>query len=116
MLKHVMLRKLLWNSITPDFQLELLAEEDDFKRGEEYDGLLLWNNILLQVNPSTKISVGNLNDEIEGADLKNFNQDVKKFNTWFTDKRNLIVREVGKEGYTEYERFLFKTYRTAKNE
>ena len=106
----------MWNSLTPDFQLELLAEEDDFKRGEEYDGLLLWNKLVLQVNPSTKISVGNLKDELIGADLKNFNQDVKKFNTWFTEKRNLIVREVGKEWYTEYKQCLFKTYRTAENE
>ena len=51
LLKHVMLGKLLWNSLTPEFQLELLAEEDDFKRDEENDGLLLWKKILQKVNP-----------------------------------------------------------------
>eukprot|EP00957_Ditylum_brightwellii_P133434 10173164-Ditylum_brightwellii.AAC.1 len=62
------------------------------------------------VNSSTKVSVANLKDEIELAKMDGFNHDVKKFNTWFSDKRNLIVKKVGKDGYMEYLRCLFKTY------
>ena len=65
------------------------------------------------VNPSTKVSVANLKDEIETAKLSSFEHDIKKFNTWFSDKQNLIVKEVGENGYTEYLRCLFKTYLTA---
>ena len=116
LLKHVMLGKLLWNSLAPKFQLEMLTEDETFKRGEEYDGILLWNAIIRRVNPTTKISIGNLKDELESASLEDFGYDVKSFNTWFVDKRNAIVREVGEGGYTEYERCLFKIYKTAKNE
>eukprot|EP00957_Ditylum_brightwellii_P198649 15140442-Ditylum_brightwellii.AAC.1 len=42
--------------------------------------------------------------------MDDFNHDVKKFNTWFSDKRNLIVKEVREDGYTKYLRCLFKTY------
>ena len=115
LLKHVMLGRLLWNSMSPSFQLELLAEKDKFRRENEYEGLLLWHQIIKAVNPSTKLSVGNLKEELEGADLKDFEYNIKKFNTWFNDKRSMIIREAGTEGYSEYERCLFKTYRTARN-
>eukprot|EP00957_Ditylum_brightwellii_P117712 8979281-Ditylum_brightwellii.AAC.1 len=65
------------------------------------------------VNLLTKVSVANLEDEIEPAKMDDFNHNVKKFNTWFSNKRNLIVKEVGKDGYTKYLRCLFKTYLTA---
>eukprot|EP00957_Ditylum_brightwellii_P103737 7902719-Ditylum_brightwellii.AAC.1 len=65
------------------------------------------------VNLSTKVSVANLKDKIKSAKMDNFDHNVKKFNTWFSDKRNLIVKEAGKNGYTEYLRCLFKTYLTA---
>eukprot|EP00957_Ditylum_brightwellii_P074971 5697273-Ditylum_brightwellii.AAC.1 len=65
------------------------------------------------VNPSTKVLVANLKDEIESAKMDDFDHNVKKFNTWFLDKRNLIVKEVCEDGYTEYLRCLFKTNLTA---
>ena len=76
---------------------------------------MLWFRIIQVINPSTKISVGNLKEELEAADLKDFGHNIKKFNTWFNDKKSMIVREVGITGYSEYERCLFKTYRTAQN-
>eukprot|EP00957_Ditylum_brightwellii_P107188 8178288-Ditylum_brightwellii.AAC.1 len=42
--------------------------------------------------------------------MDDFDHNVKKFNTWFSDKRNLIVKEVNEDGYTKYLRCLFKTY------
>eukprot|EP00957_Ditylum_brightwellii_P143815 10958528-Ditylum_brightwellii.AAC.2 len=41
-LKHVMLCKLLWNSLKPKFQLEMLTEESQFEKVDNYDGMLLW--------------------------------------------------------------------------
>eukprot|EP00957_Ditylum_brightwellii_P046376 3520497-Ditylum_brightwellii.AAC.1 len=61
-------------------------------------------------NLSTKVSVANLKDKIEVAKMDDFDHNVIKFYTWFSDKRNLIVKEVGEDGCTEYLRCLFKTY------
>eukprot|EP00957_Ditylum_brightwellii_P057940 4393003-Ditylum_brightwellii.AAC.1 len=47
--------------------------------------------------------------------LESFDQDIKVFNAWFTNKQIAIVKEVGTEGYTKYLRCLFKPYKTAKN-
>eukprot|EP00957_Ditylum_brightwellii_P090381 6882604-Ditylum_brightwellii.AAC.1 len=77
--------------------------------------MLLWQLVVEKVNLATNISVANLKDKLENAKLDDFGYDIKEFNTWFTDKRNTIIREVGKEGYTKYERCLFKTYRTVEN-
>eukprot|EP00957_Ditylum_brightwellii_P094527 7198392-Ditylum_brightwellii.AAC.1 len=40
-LKHVMLGTLLWNSLAPKFQLEMLTKETSFKREDNYNGMLL---------------------------------------------------------------------------
>eukprot|EP00957_Ditylum_brightwellii_P015765 1187837-Ditylum_brightwellii.AAC.1 len=61
------------------------------------------------------VSITNLKNELENAKLDAFGHDIKEFNTWFTDKRNAIIREVGKEGYTKCKRCLFKTYHTTEN-
>eukprot|EP00957_Ditylum_brightwellii_P192098 14623229-Ditylum_brightwellii.AAC.1 len=97
-----MFGELLWNSLDSDFQLELLSHEDKYKVNGNIDGVLLWQFIVDMVNPSTKVSVANLKDEIESAKMDDFNHNVKKFNTWFSDKRNLTVKEVGRDGYMEY--------------
>eukprot|EP00957_Ditylum_brightwellii_P066338 5035685-Ditylum_brightwellii.AAC.1 len=88
-----MLGKLLWNSLDSNFQLELLSHEDKYKVGGNIDGVLLWQFIVNMVNPSAKVSVTNLKDKIESAKMDDFDHNVKKFNTWFLDKRNLIVKE-----------------------
>eukprot|EP00957_Ditylum_brightwellii_P095788 7298113-Ditylum_brightwellii.AAC.1 len=93
-LKHTMLGLLLWNSLTPKFQLEMLTKETLFNMGDDYDGLLLWYLIVEKVNLTTNISVTNLKDKVESTKLDDFEQDIKGFNTWFADKRNTIIREV----------------------
>eukprot|EP00957_Ditylum_brightwellii_P031520 2390128-Ditylum_brightwellii.AAC.1 len=45
-LKHMILGLILWNSLTPKFQLETLTEETSFKKGGNYGGLLLWSLIV----------------------------------------------------------------------
>eukprot|EP00957_Ditylum_brightwellii_P122597 9349374-Ditylum_brightwellii.AAC.1 len=75
----------------------MLMEETLFKKGDNYDGLLLWRLLVEKVNPTTNVSVVNLKDKLENAKLDGFGQDIKEFNTWFADKRNAIIREVGKE-------------------
>ena len=46
--------------------------------------------------------------------MKTFDQDVKKFHTWFKDKRKPIIKsEKGDDSYKEYIRCLFKTYKTS---
>eukprot|EP00957_Ditylum_brightwellii_P185257 14107163-Ditylum_brightwellii.AAC.1 len=68
--------------------------------------------MIKQVNLSTKVSVENLKNDLENANLKDFNQDIKRFNQWFKDKRTLIAKELGKDGYKEYTCYLYKAYLT----
>eukprot|EP00957_Ditylum_brightwellii_P190276 14483674-Ditylum_brightwellii.AAC.1 len=76
-----MLGKLLWNSLDSNFQLELLSHKDKYKVGGNINGVLLWQFIVDMVNPSTKVSVANLKDEIKLAKMDDFNHNVKKFST-----------------------------------
>eukprot|EP00957_Ditylum_brightwellii_P188230 14329037-Ditylum_brightwellii.AAC.1 len=46
--------------------------------------------------------------------MDNFEQGVIKFNIWFIDQHNEIVREIGKEGYMEYLHSLCCTNETSK--
>ena len=39
--KHAMAGANIWNSLMSDFQIGLLGEEDEFVRGNEYDGMQL---------------------------------------------------------------------------
>eukprot|EP00957_Ditylum_brightwellii_P136583 10415661-Ditylum_brightwellii.AAC.1 len=73
-----------------------------FKKGHDYNGLLLCRLIVEKVNPTTNASIANLKDKLDNAKFDDLGQDIKEFNTWFANKRNTIIREVGKEGYTEY--------------
>eukprot|EP00957_Ditylum_brightwellii_P101981 7773006-Ditylum_brightwellii.AAC.1 len=110
-----MFGKMLWNSITPKYQLELLTKESLFIREGNHDGLLLWYHIVERVNSLTEVTVANLKDEIAGETLNNFGHNIKKFNLWFKDKRTMIVKEIGAAGYTEYTCCLFKTYLSSTN-
>eukprot|EP00957_Ditylum_brightwellii_P200052 15250627-Ditylum_brightwellii.AAC.1 len=103
------------SNLMPKFQLEMLAEEMLFKKEDDYDGLLLWCLIVEKVIPITNVSVTNLKDKLENTKLDDFGQGIKEFNTWFADKRNAIIREVGKERYTKYKRCLFKICCTTEN-
>ena len=41
-LKHAMLGAMIWDSMTSDFQLEIIGDDKAFKSGEEYNGVALW--------------------------------------------------------------------------
>eukprot|EP00957_Ditylum_brightwellii_P203939 15336852-Ditylum_brightwellii.AAC.1 len=114
-LKHVILGNMIWYSLTSNFQIELMAKETNFKQGDDFDRAMLWHQIVTQVKPSTKAAIGNLKDKLEMAKMDNFGHDIRKLNTWFIDQCNKIVREVGKEGYTEYLHSLFCAYKMAKD-
>eukprot|EP00957_Ditylum_brightwellii_P155016 11798871-Ditylum_brightwellii.AAC.1 len=96
--KQVMLGKQTWNSLTPSFQLELLTEEAKFKRGKDFNIILLWHTLVNHVNPSTVFSVGNMKDKIEMATMSKFGQNIKLYNSWFTDQRSAIIKEVSAAG------------------
>eukprot|EP00957_Ditylum_brightwellii_P112166 8552012-Ditylum_brightwellii.AAC.1 len=114
-LKHIMLGNMIWDSLTSDFQIKLMAEETSFKQGNDFDSALLWSHIVNHVNPLTKASIGNPKEKLESAKMDDFGQDMKKFNTWPFNQCNMIIKEDGKEGYTEYLHSLFQAYKTAKD-
>ena len=106
--------KTLWNSFTSAFQLELAGSADEFTKNGEIDGLLLFYHFIEETNPTTIVELSNLKDDLESATMSNFNQDVKKYHTWFNDKRKMIIKnEQGQDTYKEYVRCLFKTYKTS---
>eukprot|EP00957_Ditylum_brightwellii_P011447 865308-Ditylum_brightwellii.AAC.1 len=78
----------------------MLTEEALFKKEDDYDRILLWKLVVKQINLVMHMSVANLKDELESAPPSDFQFYIKMFNTWFSDRRNAIVREVGTEGYT----------------
>ena len=99
-LKHVMMGQMLWNSLTSAFQI------NEFQRRQEHDSPLLWDYIRRRVKPSTTVGASKLKDDIEGKTLKDFDNDVTRYNSWLTDTRDQIIREEG-DGYNEYMRSLF---------
>ena len=63
--KHVMLGNKLWNSLTPNFKLELAVNEANFKIKREYDGPLLWDYIRRRVNPTTMVGASSFKEQLE---------------------------------------------------
>ena len=115
-LKHAMFGSLLWNSLTSSFQLEIVRQDqENFREGNEYDGVKLWYFIRAHVNPTTTIGASGFKDEIESATMSIFKDDVKAYNTWFDDKRKAIIKEEGEGKYNEYIQSVFRTYLTLKN-
>ena len=114
-LKHVMMGQMLWNSLTSAFQIDIMPHKNEFQRGQEHDSPLLWDYIRRRVKPSTTVGASKLKDDIESKTLKDFDNDVTRYNSWFTDTRDQIIREEG-DGYNEYMRSLFRAYRTSPNE
>ena len=115
-MKHVIMGKKIWSSLTAEFQIEIMGKEDEFTVGksDDYDGPMLWDFIRRRVKPSTKVGASKLKEEIESKKLTAFNNDVAKYNTWFEDTRRAIIAEEG-EGYNEYTRMLFKAYKSSTN-
>ena len=67
------------------------------------------------MNPSTTVGVSKLKEDIETKKLSDFNHDVIKYNTWFCDTRESIMKEEG-PGFSEYLRSLFRAYQTSNNQ
>ena len=105
----------IWNSLTSDFQIELLGKEDEFARGNEYDGMQLWHHIRTSVNPSIKVGACALKEQIELASLEKFGYNIKAYNIWLLDTRKEIIRQEGTGKYNEYIWYMFKTYLSSKN-
>ena len=114
-LKHVMLGHQLWNSISSAFKVEIIGSKKEFVKEQEYDGVLLWDFIRRRINPTTTVGASRLKDEIESNTPAMFNNDIIKYNTWFEDTREAIIKEEGK-GYNEYLRSLFRAYLTCDQE
>ena len=96
---------MIWDSLTSDFQLEIIGDEEDFNRVEEYDGVDLWHYILNQSNqsnPSTTTGASTFKDEIESKKMANFGDDVKAYHTWIADTRTSIIKGEGERLYNEY--------------
>eukprot|EP00957_Ditylum_brightwellii_P169276 12883695-Ditylum_brightwellii.AAC.1 len=62
---------------------------------------------------STKIMVTSIKGKIKKANVSEFGQDIKHFNTCFLDKQRDIIKEVEEAGYTKYMHYLLKTYLTS---
>ena len=110
-LKHVMLGHQLWNSLSSTFKVEIIGSKREFQKGQEYDGVLLWDFIRRRINPNTTVGASRLKDEIETTTPAAFDNDIIRYNTWFDDTRTAIIKEEGK-GYNEYLRSLFRAYLT----
>ena len=111
-LKHVMMGAKLWDSLTPEFKIEIMGSREEFEKNDEKDGPLLWDFIRRRVNPTTTVGASRLKDDIETKTLDDFDHDVVKFNTWFCDTRDLIIRDEGNK-YDEYLRSLFRAYQVS---
>ena len=71
---------------------------------------MIWYFIHRRINPSTKVGVSKLKEDIESKVFNYFGDDILKLNTWFEDTMNVIIAAEA-EGYNKYIRMLFKTYR-----
>ena len=114
-LRHVMLGRTIWESLTSKFQLEILVKKDQFTMSDEFDGALLWDFIRRHVNPTTTVGASNLKELIEKAVLSEYSYDIKVFNMWFESTRSEIIKEEGPDQYKEYLRQLFRAYETHKS-
>ena len=113
--KHVMLGKKIWNSLSSNYKIEISGYKDEFIRSNEIDGCLLWDFIRRRTNPTTTVGASKLKDEIEGTKLDQFEYNVIKYNTWFVDTRDAIIKEEGC-GYNEYIRSMFRAYLSSNND
>ena len=108
-LKHVMMGNKLWDSLSSGFKIEITGSKDEFQREQENDGPLLWDFIRRRINPTTTVGASKLKDEIEAKRPIEFDNDIVKYNTWFEDTRDKIIKEEG-DGYNEYLRSMFRAY------
>ena len=89
-LKHVILGHQLWNSLSSAFKAEIIGSKKEFQRGQEYDGLLLWDFIRRRINLTTTFGASKLKDEIESTTPAQFDNNIIRYNTWFKDTREFL--------------------------
>ena len=61
------------------------------------------------------VGASKLKDKIEITKPSLFDHDIVKYNSWFEDTRDAIVKEEG-QGYNEYLRSMFRAYLTCEDE
>ena len=113
--KKPVMFKNIWNSLPSPFKIEIVGSKQDFKRGNKYDGTLLWDFICRRINPSMTMGASKLKDEIKGKKPSDFDNDIIKYNTCFKDTRTDIIKEEG-HGYNKYLRLRFRAYLTCKDQ
>ena len=62
---------------------------------------MLWDYIRRRIKPSTRVGASKLKRDIEKKEVRDFGNDVSKYNMWFEDAKRSIIGEEG-EGYNEY--------------
>ena len=92
-LKHVMMDNKLWNSLSSAFKIDITGSKEDYSCGQENDGPLLWDFICCRINPTTTVSASKLKDEIKSTKASAFDNNIIKYNTWFEDTRERIIKE-----------------------
>ena len=68
-----------------ELQIDILGFNDEFKFQGEYAGSIRLYLIQSRVKSSTKVESSKLKEGIEKKELRDFRDDVTKFNTWFRD-------------------------------
>ena len=95
--------------------MKLINHDHIFKRGKDEDGMAIWKCLLKHPCPTTKVSSSNHKDLLDAATLKEFQHNVKNFNSWLEDRRKDIIRDEASDKYDERIRHLLKSYLTATN-
>ena len=111
-IKHIMLGSMIWDSLTFDSQLEIIGDDEVFKKGEDYDDVAIWHYIRNYVIPSMTTGTSAFKDGIEPNKVANFGNNLKSCHTWIADARTVIIKDEGEELYNKYLRSMFYTHLT----
>jgi len=104
----------LWNSLSSPFKIKITGSKEDYQRSQENDGPLLWDFIRCRINPTTTVGTSKFKDEIESIKASAFDNNIIRYNTWFEDTRERIIKEEG-DGYNEYLCSMFRAYLECRN-
>ena len=83
----------LWESLFSAFKIDISGRKSEYQRCQENDRPLLWYFICRLVNPTTTVGALKLKHDIEGTKVSSSNNDIVKYNKWFDDTRELIIKE-----------------------
>lgn len=84
---------MIWDSLTSDFQLEIIGDDKAFKIGEEHDGVAILHFIMDQVNPLTTTGALDFKDETELKKVADFGDEVKLYHMWIAEPRTSIIKK-----------------------